>query len=227
MALINKIGNLLKQSASSPSIYQTIRCMSSSKLFVGDDTSLREAFAQYGEIMDAKVITDRETGRSKGFGFITFSSSEEASSAMQGMNGQDLDGRRIGVNYATERSRPSYGGGNYGSGGFGGGSYGAGGSFGGGNYGGGSGSNYQSGSFDFGKSGLDGGSASRNSGGDGGFSSSEFSGIFGSGSNADGGQLGSNQTERSGLDDGELGDILKKSLGDNDDEPDDHANSRG
>ncbi|TKY65098.1 Glycine-rich RNA-binding protein 3 [Spatholobus suberectus] len=156
MAFLNKIGNLLKNSAvkhinqdfsvSTPSVFQAIRSMSSAKLFVGgisfstDDMSLREAFARYGEVIDAKVIMDRETGRSRGFAFITYATSEDASSAIQGMDGQDLHGRTIRVNYATERSRPGFGGGGggYGGGGYGGGSGGYGGGSGSGGYGGGS-----------------------------------------------------------------------------------------
>ena len=151
------MGSLLKQSAvrhinqelsgSKPSIFQAIRSMSSSKLFIGgisystDEMSLREAFARYGEVVDARVIMDRETGRSRGFGFITFATTEDASSAIQAMDGQDLHGRRIRVNYAAEKSRPGFGGGGggYGGGGYGGGNYGgsdnSGGSYGGGGYG--------------------------------------------------------------------------------------------
>ncbi|RYR60456.1 hypothetical protein Ahy_A04g017532 isoform B [Arachis hypogaea] len=104
MAFLNRMGSLLKQSAvrhinqelsgSKPSIFQAIRSMSSSKLFIGgisystDEMSLREAFARYGEVVDARVIMDRETGRSRGFGFITFATTEDASSAIQAMDGQ-------------------------------------------------------------------------------------------------------------------------------------------
>ncbi|GAY61563.1 hypothetical protein CUMW_210940, partial [Citrus unshiu] len=115
MAFFSKVGNILRQTAgkriscessiSNPSIYQAIRCMSSSKLFVGgisysmDDNSLREAFAKYGyvneeidayqlNIFAARIILDRETGRSRGFGFVTFSTVEEASSAIQALDGQ-------------------------------------------------------------------------------------------------------------------------------------------
>ncbi|XP_058081689.1 glycine-rich RNA-binding protein 3, mitochondrial-like [Magnolia sinica] len=152
MAFANRVGNLLKQvvsknirpelSASNPSIFQAIRCMSSSKLFIGglsystDDTSLREAFTNYGEIIDARVIMDRETGRSRGFGFITFTSSEEASAAISAMDGKDLHGRMVRVNYAMERTGGFRGGG---GGGYGGGGYGGGGYSGGGGYGGGGG----------------------------------------------------------------------------------------
>ncbi|CAL9084268.1 unnamed protein product [Musa textilis] len=148
MAFANRIGNLLKKSVTlSPSLNQAIRCMSSSKVFVGglsygtDDYSLREAFTNYGEVVEARVITDRETGRSRGFGFVTFTSSEEASAAISGMDGKDLHGRIVRVNYAMERSggfRGGYGGGGFGSGGGyggGGGSYGSSGHGGGGGYG--------------------------------------------------------------------------------------------
>ncbi|KAL8471728.1 hypothetical protein ACS0TY_028466 [Phlomoides rotata] len=143
MAFLNRVGNVLKQTvskhaalqfpASNASPFQAIRSMSTaSKLFVGglsyntDEMSLREAFAQYGEVVEARVITDRETGRSRGFGFVTFTSSESASSAMQAFDGQDLHGRRVRVNFATEKPR---------AGGFGGGGFGGG-------YGGGQGGNY-------------------------------------------------------------------------------------
>ncbi|MCO4773909.1 MAG: RNA-binding protein, partial [Deltaproteobacteria bacterium] len=82
-----------------------------SKLFIGglawatDDNSLRAACEAYGTVTEAKVITDRETGRSRGFGFVTFSSNEEAAAAIAGMDGQDLDGRSVRVNDAQERSR--------------------------------------------------------------------------------------------------------------------------
>ena len=97
------------------------------KLFVGGlswgttDDSLRQAFAGFGEVSDAKVITDRETGRSRGFGFVTFSNDDAAKEAMAKMDGADLDGRSLKVNEAQEREArgPRTGGG---GGGFGGGS---------------------------------------------------------------------------------------------------------
>ncbi len=79
------------------------------KLFVGNlswntrDESLFEAFAQFGEVTDAKVITDRETGRSRGFGFVTFADEQAGQDAMSAMDGQELDGRPIRVNEAQER----------------------------------------------------------------------------------------------------------------------------
>ncbi len=101
------------------------------KLFVGGlawattDDSLRNAFEAFGTVTDAKVITDRETGRSRGFGFVTFSSDDEAANAVNEMNDANLDGRTIRVNEAQERSRGGGGGG--GRGGYGGGGDGGGG----------------------------------------------------------------------------------------------------
>ena len=129
------------------------------KLYVGNlsynirDEELQQAFAQYGSVSSAKVMMDRETGRSKGFGFVEMGSDAEAQAAINGMNGQALDGRAIVVNEARPREeRPggfggggrSGGGGGYGGGrsGGGGGGYGGGGGGyggGGGGYGGGGG----------------------------------------------------------------------------------------
>lgn len=90
------------------------------KLFVGslswgtDDSGLKTAFEQYGEVTEAKVITDRDTGRSRGFGFVTFVHDQDADEALDQMNGAELDGRRLNVDVAKER-RPrmnnGYGGG--------------------------------------------------------------------------------------------------------------------
>ena len=79
------------------------------KLFVGGlsrgttDEDLRKAFASYGEITEAKVITDRESGRSRGFGFVTFVRDEDAKTAISKMHGTSLDGRNITVNEAQEK----------------------------------------------------------------------------------------------------------------------------
>ena len=89
----------------------------SKKLFVGGlswdttDSSLSQAFAPFGEITEAKVITDRETQRSRGFGFVTYTEAASASAAIQEMNGKDLDGRSIKVDLAQERQRGGGGGG--------------------------------------------------------------------------------------------------------------------
>jgi cold-inducible RNA-binding protein len=80
------------------------------KLFVGGlswdttDEGLRQAFASCGEITEAKVITDRDTGRSRGFGFVTFAQNEDAKSAISKMDGTNLDGKTIKVNEAQEKS---------------------------------------------------------------------------------------------------------------------------
>jgi RNA recognition motif-containing protein len=79
------------------------------KLFVGglswntDDNLLRESFGKFGVVADARVILDRETGRSRGFGFVTFDDDNAAKSAISGMDGSTLDGRNIRVNEAQER----------------------------------------------------------------------------------------------------------------------------
>ncbi len=121
------------------------------KLYVGNlsynvrDDDLQQAFAQYGTVSSAKVMMDRDTGRSKGFGFVEMGSDPEAQAAINGMNGQALDGRAIVVNEARPREeRPGgFGGGGGSRGGFGGGGGtgggGGGGRSGGGGYGGGGG----------------------------------------------------------------------------------------
>ncbi|CAN4090864.1 unnamed protein product [Withania somnifera] len=91
-----------------------IRCMST-KLFVGglsygtDDQSLKDAFTSFGDVVDAKVILDRDTGRSKGFGFVNYTDGESAKEAMSAMDGQDLNGRNIRVSLAQERAPRSGG----------------------------------------------------------------------------------------------------------------------
>lgn len=76
------------------------------KLFVGnlswgiDDAKLSEAFAEFGEVVEAKVITDKFSGRSKGFGFVTFANEEDAAKAVEGLNEKEVDGRPITVNVA-------------------------------------------------------------------------------------------------------------------------------
>lgn len=100
-----------------------VRAMSS-KLFIGglsygvDDQSLRDAFSNFGDVTEARVITDRDSGRSRGFAFVSFSNDESAAEAMSGMDGKELQGRNIRVSYATERAPRTGGygggGGNYG-----------------------------------------------------------------------------------------------------------------
>ena len=114
------------------------------KLYVGNlsynvtNTSLEELFAQFGSVRSAQVITDRDTGRSKGFGFVQMGSDAEAQAAIAALNGQEHDGRQLTVNEAKPREdRPRGGGGGGGGGGRGG--YGGGGGGGRGGYGGGGG----------------------------------------------------------------------------------------
>ena len=147
------------------------------KLYVGNlpysvrDSDLEQAFGQFGAVTSAKVMMERDTGRSKGFGFVEMGSDAEAQAAINGMNGQPLGGRSIVVNEARPMEpRPPRsggfggGGGGYGGGGgrSGGGGYG-GGREGGGGYGGGGGGGRSEGGF---RSPY--GSGSRNGGGGGG-----------------------------------------------------------
>ncbi|MCK5796864.1 MAG: RNA-binding protein [Deltaproteobacteria bacterium] len=96
------------------------------KLFVGglswgtSDAALQTAFESFGEVVEAKVIVDRDTGRSRGFGFVTFAEPDQAQNAQQEMNGTDLDGRTIRVDQAQERGGGGGGGGRGGNGGGGG-----------------------------------------------------------------------------------------------------------
>jgi cold-inducible RNA-binding protein len=79
------------------------------KLFVGSlswdttDQTLRGAFERFGEVVEAKVITERDSGRSRGFGFVTFADEEAARKAMAELNGTELDGRTIRVDVAIDR----------------------------------------------------------------------------------------------------------------------------
>ena len=108
-----------------------------SKLYVGNlsynttSSDLEQLFAQHGSVSSAEVIQDRDTGRSKGFGFVQMGSDAEAQAAIAALNGQDLDGRALTVNEAKPREERGGGGGG-GRGGYGGGG-------GGGGYGGGGG----------------------------------------------------------------------------------------
>ena len=148
------------------------------KLYVGNlaysvrDDSLLQAFSQYGTVTSAKVMMDRETGRSKGFGFVEMGSDPEAQAAINGMNGQPIDGRAVVVNEARPREeRP---------GGFGGGGGGGSRGFGGG---GGSGGGYGGGGGGGGRSPYGGGGGGRSGGGGGG-------GVGGGSSGGGGGNRG-------------------------------------
>ena len=105
------------------------------------EEELRELAAPYGELTSCTVIIDRETGRSRGFGFIEMASDEEAEALIEGMNGNNMGGRMLTVNKARPRAPRSggAGGGGYGGGGGGGGYGGGGGGYGGGGGGGGRG----------------------------------------------------------------------------------------
>jgi hypothetical protein len=141
------------------------------KLYVGNlpysvrDSDLEQAFSQFGSVTSAKVMMERDTGRSKGFGFVEMGSDAEAQAAINGMNGQPLGGRSVVVNEARPmESRPRSGGYGGGGGGYGGG--------GGGGYGGGGGGRREGGG---------GGGYGGRGGGDGGFRSPYGSGPRGGG----------------------------------------------
>ncbi|KAM0012863.1 putative RNA recognition motif domain, nucleotide-binding alpha-beta plait domain superfamily [Helianthus debilis subsp. tardiflorus] len=97
------------------------RCFVGGLAWATTDRSLEDAFRQYGEVLDSKIINDRETGRSRGFGFVTFKDEQSLRDAIEGMNGQSLDGRNITVNEAQSRSGGGGGGGGRREGGYGGG----------------------------------------------------------------------------------------------------------
>lgn len=119
------------------------------KLYVGNlpyttsDSDLQQLFAQHGTVASAQVIMDRDTGRSKGFGFVEMASDSEAQAAINGLHGKDMAGRPLTVNEARPKENKGFGGGGgggrggYGGGGGGGGRGGYGGGGGGGGYGGG------------------------------------------------------------------------------------------
>ena len=135
-----------------------------SKLYCGnlsydvDSSELQEMFGQYGSVTSAEVIADRDTGRSKGFGFVQMGTDEEAQAAIEGLNGKEHGGRALTVNEAKPKEPRSGGGG--GRGGYGGGG-------GGGGYGGGGGGGRRGGSGG-GSSGGGGGGYSSGGGGRGG-----------------------------------------------------------
>ncbi|AMV16658.1 RNA recognition motif domain-containing protein [Planctomyces sp. SH-PL14] len=116
------------------------------KLYVGNlsynttSQSLQQVFGEHGEVRSAEVVMDRETGRSKGFGFVEMGTDQDAQAAISALNGAEVDGRSLTVNEARPRESRGGGGGGYGGGGGGGrGGYGGGGGGGRGGYGGGGG----------------------------------------------------------------------------------------
>ena len=106
------------------------------KLYCGNlsynvrSAQLEEMFSEFGQVVSAQVIEDRETGRSKGFGFVEMSNDQEANAAIEALNGREHDGRTLQINEARPREQRS--GGGYGGGGFSGGRSGGGGGGGGG-----------------------------------------------------------------------------------------------
>ena len=132
------------------------------KLYVGNlpytfrDEDLQQAFAAHGTVTSAKVMMERDTGRSKGFGFVEMASDAEAQAAISGMNGQQYGGRGLVVNEARpmEARPPRTGGGGFGGGGAGGGRSGGGG------YGGGAGGGRSGGGYGGGAGGGSGGGRS-------------------------------------------------------------------
>ena len=119
------------------------------KLYVGNLSfnttaqDLTELFGAAGTVQSANVIEDRETGRSRGFGFVEMSSQEEGQNAISQLNGKEVDGRELKVNEAKPQDKRSGGGGGGGRGGYGGGGGSRGGGGGGGGYGGGGGGGYR------------------------------------------------------------------------------------
>lgn len=144
------------------------------KLYVGNlpyqvrDSDLEQAFSQFGQVTSAKVMMERETGRSKGFGFVEMGSDAEAQAAITGMNGQSMGGRSVVVNEARPmENRPRSGGFGGGGGGYGGG---------GGGYGGGGGGRSGGGGY-----GGGGGGGRREGGGGGGGQDGGFRSPYGAG----------------------------------------------
>ena len=164
------------------------------KLYVGNlpygvrDNDLEQAFGEFGAVTSAKVMMERDTGRSKGFGFVEMGSDAEAQAAIQGMNGQSLGGRAIVVNEARpmEPRPPRSGGFGGGGGGYGGGRSGGGGG------GGGDGGGREGGGGGYGGGGREGGGGYGGGGGrsEGGFRSPYGSGPRGGGNSGGGGGRG-------------------------------------
>jgi hypothetical protein len=139
------------------------------RLYVGNlpysvtELDLRDLFSGLGTVTDAKIVTDRETGRPRGFGFVEMSTEDEARKAIEELNGRDVQGRQVAVKEAEERGRGGGGGRSFGGGGGGGRGFGGGG---GGGYGGGGGG-YGGGGGGYGGGGGGGGRGGRGGGGGG------------------------------------------------------------
>ncbi|KAI1678683.1 rna recognition domain-containing protein [Pyrenophora tritici-repentis] len=167
-----------------------------SKLFIGglawhtDDQALRQKFEEFGQVEEAVVVKDRDTGRSRGFGFVRYAQDTEADAAMQAMNNEEFDGRRIRVDKASDRA----GGGAPRGGGYGGGGGGYRGGYGGqqgGGYGGGGGrEGYGGGQWGPSQGGGGGGGGYQSRGGYGG---GQGGGQGGYGGGQEGGQGGGQQ----------------------------------
>jgi len=161
-----------------------------SKLFIGglawhtDENALRQKFEEFGAVEEAVVVKDRDTGRSRGFGFVRYTQEQDAENAINAMNNVEFDGRTIRVDKASERGSGGGGGGGFSRGGGGGGGYGGrgGGGYGGGDrYGGGGG--YSGGGGGYGGSGGYGGGGGGYGGGNqgGGYGGEQQSGGGGGG----------------------------------------------
>jgi len=153
-----------------------------SKLFIGglawhtDENALRQKFEEFGAVEEAVVVKDRDTGRSRGFGFVRYSQDADAEAAITAMNNIEFDGRTIRVDKASERGSGGGGGGFGGGRGGGGGGYGGGrggGGYGGGREGGYGGGGYQSGG---GGGGYSGGGGYQAGGGNGGYGGGSYGG---------------------------------------------------
>jgi cold-inducible RNA-binding protein len=154
---------------------EEFRCFVGGLAWATSDDRLEDAFRGFGEVIASKVVTDRDTGRSRGFGFVTFADENAMNEAIKEMNGKELDGRNITVNQAQSRGGGGGGGGGGyrggGGGGYGGGGYGGGGRYNdresgggyggaGGGYGGRGGGGYSGGGGGYGGGGGRGGSGS-------------------------------------------------------------------
>ena len=107
--------------------YSLVSTLQMTKLYVGNlpftatDEAVRALFSKHGTVEKVSLITDRDTGRPRGFGFVEMGSSEDADGAIRDLNGRDFGGRALTVNEAKERSAGGGGGGGFGGGGYGGG----------------------------------------------------------------------------------------------------------